>query len=84
MLGTEWLDYDDIRKLKGIEEMVECYYNSGQFVSTLNILSEEYENPFEMFENMAEWYEENGLAMMNISRNSRYEYLIEFARVSHI
>lgn len=82
VLGTEWLDYDDIRKLKGIEEMVECYYNSGQFVSTLNILSEEYENPFEMFENMAEWYEENGLAMMNISRNSRYEYLIEFARVS--
>lgn len=30
VLYTDWLPYDDVLRLKGIEEMVEVYYNSGQ------------------------------------------------------
>ncbi len=30
VLKTPWLSYDDIIRLKGLEEMVETYYNSGQ------------------------------------------------------
>ena len=31
VLSTRWLGYDDIIRLKGVEEMVEVHYNSGQF-----------------------------------------------------
>ena len=31
VLKTKWLTYGEISRLKGIEEMTEVYYNSGQF-----------------------------------------------------
>ena len=31
VLSTKWLSYGDVLKIKGIEEMVEVYYNSWQF-----------------------------------------------------
>ena len=37
VLGTRWLPYEDILKLKMVESMVELYYNSGQFQNTIFI-----------------------------------------------
>ena len=30
VLRTRWLSYEDVRLLKGVEEMTEVYYNSRQ------------------------------------------------------
>ena len=38
VLYTKWLPYEDTLRLKGIEEMVETYYNSRQFCYTLPYL----------------------------------------------
>ena len=38
VLSTKWLDYDHVLKLKTVENMVEVYYNSGQFQNTLEYL----------------------------------------------
>lgn len=38
VLSTKWISYADILLLKGVEEMVEVYYNSGQFVLGLNFV----------------------------------------------
>ena len=38
VLYTNWISYGEIRRLKRIEEMVELYYNSGQFTHTLPVL----------------------------------------------
>ena len=35
VLSTKWLPYADVIRLKKIEEMVEVYYNSGQFRNTM-------------------------------------------------
>ena len=35
VLSTKWLSYSDVVRLKQIEEIVEVYYNSGQFRNTL-------------------------------------------------
>ena len=78
VLETKWLSYDDILKLKQIEEMVEVHYNSGQFVRTLVLLGGAFESPFALFGTLGEFYETRGLDMMNLSRNSRYELLLEF------
>ncbi len=78
VLETKWISYDDLLKLKQVEEMVEVYYNSGQFVRTLELLVDEFESAFGLFRALGEFYEARGLDMMNLSRNSRYELLLEF------
>ncbi len=80
VLSTKWLPYEDILKLKRIEEMVEVYYNSGQFRHTLRHLGDAFAAPFAMFEALGEYYEEEGFHMTNHSRITRYEILLGFAK----
>ena len=60
VLSTKWLSYSDILKLKRIEEMVEVHYNSGQFGESVKMLEQEFEQPFDLYEALADWYEEKG------------------------
>ena len=41
VLRTNWLSYEEVIRLKGVEEMVEVYYNSGQFRRTMKWLSQD-------------------------------------------
>lgn len=77
VLSTPWLPYSDVLRLKGVEEMVEVYYNSGQFVTTVKYMEKFFDTPFDMFEYMAEYYEENGLYDCGHSRIARYNILID-------
>lgn len=78
VLETKWISYDELLALKQVEEMVEVYYNSGQFMNTLELLIESFDSAFDMFEALGRWYEQKELDMLNLSRNSRYEKLMEF------
>ncbi len=78
VLSTRWMPYEDIIRLKGIEEMVEVYYNSGQFPNTLHLLVSGYSDAFRLFEALAMFYEEGGLNKRNHSRLARYEILHDF------
>lgn len=80
VLYTKWLPYEDTLRLKGIEEMVETYYNSRQFCYTLPYLIRHFKRPFTLFEKLAEYYEENGLDTLSHARTARYEILYDFAR----
>jgi len=77
VLFTKWLNYDQVLQLKGIEEMVEVYYNSGQFTHTLRYLEPVFSSPFEMFEVMRAYYEANDLFGISHTRIARYEILLE-------
>ena len=61
VLSTKWLPYSDVIRLKGVEEMVEIYYNSGQFRNTVKELQKEFLSPFDMYESLREYYREEGL-----------------------
>lgn len=78
VLGTSWLSYGEIAQLKKIEEMVEVYYNSGQFANTLRFLVKEFASPFRMYEKLSSYYEEKGLFARNHTRTARYEILLDF------
>lgn len=78
VLSTKWLPYADIIRLKGIEEMVEVYYNSGQFANTLRELEKMFTDAFSMFERLSRYYEENDLQLLKHSRITRYEVLFAF------
>ncbi len=80
VLYTRWLPYEDTLRLKGIEEMVEVYYNSRQFCYTLPWLEKQFPDAFCMFEELAAYYEKHGFHLINHSRASRYEILLAFAK----
>lgn len=73
VLSTKWLPYSDVLRLKGVEDMVEVYYNSRQFLKTLKLFEQEFGNAFSMYEYMAQYYDENHLTGLNHSRLARYE-----------
>lgn len=78
VLGTRWLSYEKILKLKGVEEMVEVYYNSGQFQKTIRAMEGLFETAFSMYEELADFYERNGYNEISHTRIRRYEILQEF------
>lgn len=80
VLGTRWLSYEEILKLKGVEEMVEVYYNSGQFQKTIRAMEHLFETAFSMYEELADFYEKNGYNEVSHTRIRRYEILQEFLR----
>ncbi len=79
VLYTRWLPYEDVLRLKGIEEMVELYYNSNQFTHTLPVLETAFTDPFAMFEALAEFYRERGYFVNSPARVYRYQALLDFA-----
>lgn len=78
VLFTPWLSYDEILRLKGVEEMLEVYYNSGQFVCTIRALEQRFASPFHLFEALAAFYQEQE-RMGSLSRLQRLELLRSFA-----
>ena len=64
--------------LKGVEEMVEVYYNSRQFDRTIAHIMEQYDSPYRFFLELSEYYERKGLSGIGHSRIARYEILRAF------
>lgn len=79
VLYTKWLSYDDVIRLKKVEEMVELYYNSGQFTHILPVLVRRFGSAFEMYDRLALFYQEKGYFVNSSARSRRYEVLLEFA-----
>ncbi|MCQ2530266.1 MAG: B12-binding domain-containing radical SAM protein [Lachnospiraceae bacterium] len=79
VLSTEWLSYGDCLKLKKIEEMVDLFYNSGQFSYTLPVLEKLFETPYEMYEELSTFFEKKGFFINNPARVYRYNLLLDFA-----
>lgn len=79
VLGTRWLSYEDVVRLKGVEEMVERYYNSGQFRTVMDWLAEGFSSPFSLYEALARYSQAHALPGQNFSRTARYERLLAFA-----
>ena len=79
VLYTRWLSYEEVLKLKRIEEMVELYYNSMQFTHTIPFLERAFAGPFAMYEALALFYEERGYFAASPARAYRYKVLLDFA-----
>ena len=77
VLSTKWLDYDHVLKLKTVENMVEVYYNSGQFQNTLEYLENFFQDAFSIYERLGSFYMEKGYGDVSHTRMRRYEILLE-------
>lgn len=80
VLKTKWLGFGEILRIRQVEEMLEVYYNSGQYATAIRLLETQYASAFAMFAELGTFYEEHGYFGMGHSRMRRAEILLEFAK----
>lgn len=79
VLQTNWLNFSELLCIRQAEEMLEVYYNSGQYEVTMKLLETQFDSPFRMFRRLGEFYEKKGYFSMSHSRIRRAGILLEFA-----
>lgn len=82
VLRTNWLDYPEILKLKRAEEMLEVYYNGGQYKMTERVLAACFPGAYALYDALGQFYEKRGYFALSHSRMRRAEILLEFAAES--
>lgn len=84
VLKNKYMTYEEILILKRIEEIVDKFYNSGAFSNTLEYLLNIYETPFDMFYEIAKYFDKKGLFLMSHSKSSLFDILAEFGKEENI
>ena len=84
VLSTKWLSYEDIIRLKTVEETVEEYYNSGQFGLSLKFAEKLFDSPFDLYLSFGNFLREEGYRKGNMNRVTRYLALRDFLKDKEI
>ena len=77
VMENSFISFDEIIKLKYIEEVFEKYYNSGDFKRSMEFLFDKKASAFSVFEEIFEYYKKNTLFDRAISLEMRYDILNE-------
>lgn len=80
VLGTKWISYGELRRLKWVEDMVERYYNSMQFMASVEYLVPFFEDAFAFYDLLGSFYKERGYGQRQQSRMQNYDNLLEFVQ----
>ncbi|OGO86686.1 MAG: hypothetical protein A2Y22_03160 [Clostridiales bacterium GWD2_32_59] len=78
ILYTEHMSFEDILKLKMIEEVLEIYYNTGRFANSVKYLESFYETSFDFYEAFADYWEAKEYNKYNHSEMELYTILYEY------
>lgn len=79
VLESKYISYEELLTLKGIEDLVEKYYNEGYFEHTLNYLVKTYyRSPFDFYEDFFKFWDLKEHHKVSHSRIGLYEILIDF------
>lgn len=78
VLSTKWLSYDDVLRIKRVEEMLEVYYNSFQYALTMRLLMLIFSSAFVFFQRLGDYYDRKDLFGYSHSRLARCEILLDF------
>lgn len=79
ILYTKEMNFDEMLKLHSIEELLERYYNSGRFHNSLEYLFTCFKSPFDFFEALMVFWEEQGYDLIQHNKLAYYLHLITFA-----
>ena len=80
VLYNKYISYNEILKLKDIEEILERYFNSKNFVLSMRYIIHNYykESPFKFFEEFATYFNDNGYFNASQGKNQLYKILVDF------
>jgi len=77
VLSTDAIGYMELEKLKMVEEMVELFYNSGQFQLSMERFIHKFPSPFAAYEYLAAVWEERGMHHIKHQKLDLYQFLHE-------
>ncbi len=78
VFSSNWLSYEEIIKLKAVEDVLERYFNSGRFVRTLSVAVQLFDTPFDFYCMLSEFWCEKGLIGQGVKRITLYQLLYDF------
>ncbi len=78
ILTNKFISFEEITKLKFVEEMVDIYHNSMRYKNTLELVLEKFETPFEMFYELSRYALENNYFERKISAEEWMDVLARF------
>ena len=81
VIKSDAMSYEEILLLKDIEDVLEKYYNSGDFTNSVRYMIEELtpDSPFDFFADLADYFRKNDLSGRSHSKKGLYEILNDYA-----
>ncbi|SFC78274.1 B12-binding domain-containing radical SAM protein [Clostridium uliginosum] len=78
ILRTDSISYDEIIKLKKVEEMVDKYYNSRKFNNIIAYFERKFKTPFDFYYSLGEFFDQKGYFNKNIGNVEYYKVFLDF------
>jgi radical SAM superfamily enzyme YgiQ (UPF0313 family) len=77
--STPWLSFDDVVELKRVESVLNVYYNSGKFTSSLSYLFTLIDDKYSFFKELYNYIFSNGYLVKELSFNKKCDALYYFS-----
>ncbi|ADL51397.1 B12-binding domain-containing radical SAM protein [Clostridium cellulovorans] len=81
ILKTNKISYEELLKLKTVEEMVDKYYNSQKFNFIIQYFEGKFEKPFDFYYSLGTFFENQGYFNRNIGNSEYYKVFLDFNKV---
>lgn len=78
VLSTHEMSYEDLRRLKAIEVLLETYYNSKQFSTSIQYMMACHDSDFHCFEAMSDYWKEKGYNLLPHNKIRLYELMYDY------
>jgi radical SAM superfamily enzyme YgiQ (UPF0313 family) len=79
ILKTNTLSYEELLKLKKVEEMVDKYYNSLKFNHIIKYFEGKFDSPFDFYYSLGMFFENKGYFNKNIGNAEYYKVFLDFS-----
>jgi len=82
ILSNKYISFDDIAELKGVEEFVERYYNTGRFAGTLKYIVDKlyHSCPYIFYRDFYRYNSGRGYMRRPVALNRLYDIIFDFVR----
>lgn len=84
VLKTQAISYKDLNRLKMVEEMVELFYNSGQFRISMNHYLQGFSSAFKGFEELADQWVTRGFLHYKHQKLDLYDFMKDVTGLSRL
>ncbi len=78
ILENKFITFEELTKLKNVEDMVDVYYNSMRYKNSFCFVEKKYKTPFELYYALSEYAENNGYMERKISAEEWFDVLAKF------
>ncbi|MDG5853081.1 B12-binding domain-containing radical SAM protein [Clostridium beijerinckii] len=79
ILKTDKISYEELLKLKKVEEMVDKYYNSQKFNHIIRYFERKFELPFDFYYSLGMFFEDKGYFSKNIGNAEYYKVFLDYS-----